>query len=162
MNITDHDSTDLQQLREKIYEEIEDIASEKAEDYKEIAEKDHYMLPGEALGLPVEIDEIAEWYDLKFEEDNAREIAEHTVFVYFMNEDVLREHLLNEDVEAEPSSFAEHLKMNASKSLQRTICRLYKEIHPYEWDDQERQVREALEIHEGSEFPTGEVASSGR
>ena len=157
MNITDHDSTDPQQLREKIYDEIEDIAPEKSDGYKEIAEKDHYMLPDDALLLPVEIREIAERYDLEFEEVNAREIAKHTVFVYFMNEDVLREYLLNEDVEEKPSSFIEHLQMNASESLQQTICRFYNEIHPYDWKDREQDVKEALEIPEGSDFPTGEV-----
>ncbi|MFB1064947.1 hypothetical protein [Natrinema sp. H-ect4] len=156
--ISDDDSTSRKQLLEKIYDEIKDIAPEKAEDYKEIAEKDHYMLPGEAIALPVEIDEISECYGLDFNEENAREIAERTVLVYFMNEGVLREYLLNEDVENKPSSFPEHLKTNASRELRETICWLYKEIHPHEWKDIEQDVKEALEIPEDSNFPAEEVA----
>jgi len=156
--ISDNDSTSRKQLLEKIYDKIKDIAPEKADDYQQIAEKDHYMLPGDAIALPVEIDEIAECYGLDFNEENAREIAERTVLVYFMNEGVLRDYLLGQKVEEEPSTFIEHLQINASEELQRTICKLYEEVHPHEWKDIERDVKEGLEIPEDSNFPAEEVA----
>lgn len=141
------------EILSEIYDEIKDIAPEKGDDYKEIAERDHYILPGDAIALPVEIDEIAECYGLDFNKENAREIAERTVLVYFMNEGVLRDYLLGQKVEEEPSTFIEHLQVNASEELQRTICKLYEEVHPHEWKDIERDVKDALEISEESNFP---------
>ena len=156
----DNDET-LGELRSEIFDEIEDIAPEKAEKYKRIAEEyrgGHHMLPGEALTLPIGIEEIVECYELELEKENTREIAERTVLIYFLNEGVLTENILDEELEGNPSSFVEHLRINASEDLQKTICKLYEKIHPHEWDDHEQDVKEALEIPENSEFPKGEVA----
>jgi len=144
----------------QVFEEIEDIAPGKAEKYEEIAREyreGHHLLPGGLVTVPVGIKEIAEKYEVSFEEGNARKIAERTVLVYFLNEGVLTENIVGEELEGSPSSFIEHLQINASRQLQNTVCRLYKEIYPYEWKDLEQDVKEALEIPEKSEFPSEEV-----
>lgn len=156
----DNDET-LGELRSEIFDEIEDIAPEKAEKYKRIAEEyrgGHHMLPAGAIGLPVGVKEIREAYELELEKENTREIAERTVLIYFLNEGILTENILDEELDGNPSSFVEHLRINACEGLQKTICKLYEKIHPHEWSDHEQDVRESLEIPENSEFPSGEVA----
>jgi hypothetical protein len=157
--VSDEETTE--EVRSRIYDEIEDITPEKAARYRQIAEKyreDHNILPAEKFAPPVGIQEIAEAYKIDFEEENVREIAEHTVLVYFTNERILTEEIAGEEVRENPSSFVQHLQVNASRELQRTICRLYKKIHPYEWKDIERDVKETLEIPENSNFPAKPTA----
>jgi hypothetical protein len=145
-----------EEVRSEIYDEIEDIAPEKVERYKRIAKEyrgGHHILPREVIALPVGLREIAEADKIDFDEENAREIAEHTVLVYFLSEPTLTQQIAGEEVRENPSGFVEHLQLNASQELQRTICRLYKEIHPHEWKDQEQDVKETLEIPEEANFP---------
>ncbi|WP_058825698.1 hypothetical protein [Haloferax sp. Q22] len=152
-----------EEVRSQIYEEIEDIAPEKAERYKRIAEEyreGQLMLPEEAVSVPTNIKETAECYGLDFEEENTREIAERTVLIYFLNEGVLTEKMSGEEVGGEPRSFVEHLQLNASEELQRIICKLYEEVHPHEWKDIEKDVKEALEIPRDSDFPENSEASA--